>query len=173
MNNASPKRSDDLVPGQSSFADERTERTRCGFSMPGHGPSAARKTPGDDVSGAFMAHPSSPPADCHDRVRGGTNGRTPHPQTATISSQLASEIGAPRFRRLTSHPRMASGMQAMASSRIPPCGTRPGNAAHSATKTSSPPGSMVTSNTLRPAPIATAGVIRRHLAPSRPGLVQP
>src|SRR5713226_8526547 len=81
-----------------------------------------------------------------DGVLAGANGQAAHAGISTISSLMGGGTGSPCFLRLARYPVMASLMLARASARVLPCEMQPGSAGHSATKTPSSSGSIITRN---------------------------
>src|SRR5207244_12272274 len=75
-----------------------------------------------------------------------THGQAAHAEISTISSLMGGGTGSPCFLRLARYPVMASLMLARASARVLPCEMQPGSAGHSATKTPSSSGSIITRN---------------------------
>ena len=136
----------ELFPGQTGFPNQRAKRAFGQLPVIGHRQSATRSVAQDDVAAGLMVHRVADAAESLDRVCARTDGKAAHAGISTISSVMPRGIGSPCFLRLARYPWMASRMLAIASSRVLPWDTHPGNVGHSATKTPSSSGSTVIRN---------------------------
>ena len=139
----------ELFPGQTGFPNQRAKRAFGQLPVIGHRQSATRSVAQDDMAAGLVVHRVADAPESLDRIRAGADGKAAHAGISTISSVMPRGIGSPCFWRLARYPWMASRMLAVASSRVLPCETHPGNAGHSATNTPSSSGSTVIRNFIR------------------------
>src|SRR5213593_3964757 len=100
--------------------------------------------PQDHVAGGLVIDFVTEPLKRPHRVAARAGRKPAHGETSTNSSVIGGGIGSPCFFRLARYPEIASLMFSMASTRVLPCDTHPGNDGHSATNTPSSSTSMVT-----------------------------
>lgn len=146
MNRARSQQLAELFLGQTGLADEHAQCALGQLPVIRDGQTATRRMAQDDVAAGLVVHRVADTDESFDRVRARTNGKAAHAGTSMISSLMPRGTGSPCCLRLARYPWMASRMLAIASSRVLPCETQPGNAGHSATNTPSSSGSTVIRN---------------------------
>jgi hypothetical protein len=125
----------EFVHGETCFPNQRSERTFGKLFVIGNRQTPVRRiyVPDNDVASVLLVKFVSHPAKCANSVAAGYYRQFHRLETSTTSSSMPGGTGSPCLTRLFRYPSIASRMLAVASTRVWPCETQPGNVGHEAT----------------------------------------